>query len=109
MDHLNLRFPAPPQLRAAIGYTVAVGAPVLASLLQLQLRPSINAVPFMLFFFAVIAASWLGGPGPGLLAITCFAVLANVYFLEPFCAAPPSPPPTLLTPLFLVVSPLIPL
>src|SRR5258708_6595441 len=107
MDHLNLRFPAPPQLRAAIGYTAAVGAPLLASLLQLQLRPSINAVPFMLFFFAVTAASWLGGLGPGLLAIACSAVLANAYFLEPHGAAAPSTQSILITALFLAVSAVI--
>jgi PAS domain S-box-containing protein len=91
----------------AIGYAAAVGAPVLASLLQLQLRRSINAVPFMLFFFAVTAASWLGGLGPGLLAIACSAVLANVYFLEPYGAAATSTQSILITVLFLGVSAVI--
>ncbi len=91
----------------AIGYAAAVGLPVLASLLQLQLRRSINAVPFMLFFFAVTAASWLGGLGPGLLAIACSAVLASAYFLEPYGAAAPSAQSILITALFLGVSAVI--
>jgi PAS domain S-box-containing protein len=103
----NLRFLAPPRLRAAIGYTAAVGAPVLASLLQLQLRRSIDAVPFMLFFFAVTAASWFGGLGPGLLAIACSALLANVYFLEPYGVAATSTQSILITALFLGVSAVI--
>jgi len=91
----------------AIGYAAAVGAPVLASLLQLHLLRSIDAVPFMLFVFAVTAASWLGGLGPGLLAIACSAVLANVYFLEPYGAAAPSTQSILITALFLGVSAVI--
>lgn len=91
----------------AIGYAAAVGLPVLASLLQLQLRRSIDAVPFMLFVFAVTAASWLGGLGPGLLAIACSAVLANVYFLEPYGAAAPSTQSILITALFMGVSAVI--
>jgi len=61
----------------------------------------------MLFFFAVTAASWLGGLGPGLLAIACSAVLANVYFLEPYGAAAPSTQSILITALFLGVSAVI--
>lgn len=100
----TFRFPAPPRLRAPFAYAAALGVPALAALVQFQLRPTIHAVPFVLFFFAVTAVSWLGGLGPGLLAIATSAVLANVYFLHPYGTPSTSAEGILITALFLGVS-----
>jgi PAS domain S-box-containing protein len=41
-------------------------------------------VVFALYFLAVLASSWVGGPGPGLLAIFLSSVIVNWLFLPPY-------------------------
>src|SRR5262249_26010649 len=77
-----LRFPAPPRVRAPFAYSAALGVSALAAFAQFQLRPIVYTTPFILFFFAVTAASWIGGLGPGLFSSAISAVLANFYFLH---------------------------
>src|SRR5215510_7532748 len=102
-----LRFPAPPRVRAPFAYSAALGVSALAAFAQFQLRPIVYTTPFILFFFAVTAASWIGGLGPGLFASAISAVLANFYFLQPYGSASPSPHSLLITTLFVGVSVII--
>lgn len=103
MDRI-LRFPAPPRSRTLFAYAAALGLPAVAALVQLQLRPAIHSVPFLLFFLAVTGASWLGGLGPGFLSIAISALLANIYFLHPFGSLSTSAEAILVTTLFIGVS-----
>jgi PAS domain S-box-containing protein len=68
-------------------YGVAVVAAGLALLLQMLLVPwfggAPNQSPFMIFFIAVMVASWFGGLGPGLLATTLSALLSWYFLLSP--------------------------
>ncbi len=63
---------------------VAVG---LALLLRMLLVPWFggdpNLSPFMMFFVAVMVASWFGGLGPGLLATALSALVSQYFFLSP--------------------------
>ncbi|HEX4999994.1 MAG TPA: PAS domain S-box protein [Terriglobia bacterium] len=65
-------------------YGVALVGVVLATLLRLVLDPVLKAdLPLFLFFLPVVAASWIGGLGPGLVA-TVLSLLAGDYlFIEP--------------------------
>jgi len=64
-----------------------VAAVGLALLLQWLLIPWFgvdpNTSPFMVFFAAVMVAAWLGGLGPGLLAVGLSALLSWYFFLSP--------------------------
>lgn len=42
-----------------------------------------TAFPFMTFFPAVVAAAWLGGLLPGLLALVFATLVASWFFIEP--------------------------
>ncbi|HEX8918659.1 MAG TPA: ATP-binding protein [Chloroflexota bacterium] len=62
-------------------YAFAVGISALAILLKVVFDPYIGEkVPFLLLFSPVLAASWVGGLGPGLVAAGICAVGVN-YFL----------------------------
>jgi PAS domain S-box-containing protein len=71
----------------AARYGAAVVAAGLALLLELLLVPwfggNPNQSPFMIFFAAVMVASWFGGLGPGLLATALSALLSWYFFLSP--------------------------
>jgi len=71
----------------AARYGAAVVAVGLALLLKLLLLPWFggdpNLSPFMIFFAAVMVASWFGGLGPGLLATALSALLSWYFFLSP--------------------------
>jgi PAS domain-containing protein len=66
-------------------YGVAVLATGLALLLQVVLIPWFevepDASPFMMFFAAVMAAAYVGGLGPGLLATVLSALASHYFFL----------------------------
>jgi len=66
-------------------YAFAVGAVVTATLVRLVLHPWLGeTTPYLLFFPAMMAASWYGGFGPGLLATVLSAAAAVIWFLRPF-------------------------
>jgi signal transduction histidine kinase len=65
--------PPPPQLHPALACGVAVGLPLVALAVQHALRPWVEPIPFVLFFFVVSIASSVGGWVPGLV---CVAVSA---------------------------------
>src|SRR5689334_12409697 len=80
-----MRSPAPklsiqhPLLR----YGLAVGAVALALLLTILIRLLGGQTIFALFFLAVIASTWYGGLGAGLLAILLSVVLSDLFLLSP--------------------------
>ena len=64
-------------------YAVAVAAVAAALLFRSILRDLFGLrVPFVQFYPAIVAASWYGGLGPGLVA-TGLSALASAYFLLP--------------------------
>jgi PAS domain S-box-containing protein len=67
---------------AWLRYGAAVASPLLALLLKLWLKRYLgDAVPFVLFFSAVMVSAWLGGMGPGLVATALCAAFAGTYFM----------------------------
>jgi C4-dicarboxylate-specific signal transduction histidine kinase len=72
-------------------YGLAIGLVFLALLASLALQGSIGN-PFWFFFSAaVILSTWLGGTGPGWLAVFCSALAVTYYFTPPlrsFAVAP---------------------
>ena len=83
--HLPSSVPSPP----SILHGMAVGLGTLAVLTALKLsfndhfgRPT----PFLLYFGAVLSASWYGGRGAGLLTSAAAALLGNFVFMSPHYA-----------------------
>jgi signal transduction histidine kinase len=69
-------------------YGMAVLAAVLALLARLPLEPLLGeSAPFLLFFPAIMVASWFGGVGPGL-AATVLSLLATLTFILPPLGVP---------------------
>lgn len=66
---------------ALFRYGVAVFMVVLVTLLRRPLNPLLgeSAVPFLLYFPAILVSGWYGGLGPGLLA-TALSALGALYF-----------------------------
>ncbi|HEX5221621.1 MAG TPA: PAS domain S-box protein [Verrucomicrobiae bacterium] len=72
--------------RSAWGrYSVGSGCVVLGWLAREALTPAVGptALPFIFFFPAVAMAAWVGGLGPGILALVLSAVAANWFFVAP--------------------------
>ncbi len=66
------------------GYIVAVSASLLILLLRSALsQVLVDQAPFLPFVLPVIAASWLGGLGPGLLATALGTLFGLYYFVPP--------------------------
>jgi C4-dicarboxylate-specific signal transduction histidine kinase len=70
-------------VKEAAGYGIALfffGAALLVSLALQRFSP----YPFLfLFFAAVMAAAWVGGPGPGLFAVLLSTLAVAYYFIPP--------------------------
>jgi two-component system, sensor histidine kinase and response regulator len=66
-----------------VRYGSALGSVALALIASLLARPLIEPNPFLLFFAAVALSSWVGGMGPGLLAIMLAALICDYLFLPP--------------------------
>ena len=72
-------FPTP-----VVAYSAAIAAVVAALLLRLALAPWLGpTIHYLLFFPAVLAASWFGGFGPGVATAVLSAAASFVWFLEP--------------------------
>jgi PAS domain S-box-containing protein len=70
---------------AFVRYGFAVAVVVAVTGLKEALAPLVREEsPFLLFFFAVLAAAWIGGRGPGLLATGLAALSAWFFFFEPY-------------------------
>ncbi len=69
--------------RALVRYGIAIGLVILVLLASLVLQNSIGN-PFWFFFsVAVILSTWLGGTGPGWLAVICSTLAVMYYFTPP--------------------------
>lgn len=81
-----LRMPINPTAtakRALVRYGIAIGLVFLVLLASLVLQNSIGN-PFWFFFsVAVILSTWLGGTGPGWLAVICSTLAVMYYFTPP--------------------------
>ncbi len=62
------------------GYSVAVAASLIASLLSFVFLPAFERGIFTVFYIAVLVSAWRGGLGPALLTMAVGAV-ANILFL----------------------------
>ena len=65
-------------------YGVALTWTGAAFALTLLLRPFFHYPFFFLFFPAVMAAAWFGGPGPGLFAVLASTLLVDYFLVPPF-------------------------
>jgi PAS domain S-box-containing protein len=65
-------------------YGIAVPAVGLALLATMMIRPLVGQTVFALFFLAVIASTWYGGLGPGLLAIALSIAAVDLLLLPPY-------------------------
>ncbi len=63
------------------GYSVAVVASLVASLLSFVFLPAFERSIFTVFYIAVLISAWRGGLGPALLT-TAVGAFANIAFLE---------------------------
>ncbi len=73
----------PPKLPLPWRYASAVASVLLMTLLQTALIERPTLAPFVLAFFAVAVAAWLGGRGPGLVAVLLAGMVHNYLFLGP--------------------------
>lgn len=101
---LRLPVPRPPRVSTPAAHAFAVVITLLVFAVQHALVPLITLVPFILLFLAVFLAAWVGGRGPGFLAIALSAVLADFHFLPPENAWTGSPRALVLLGLFVLVS-----
>ncbi|MGQ0647178.1 MAG: ATP-binding response regulator [Gemmatimonadaceae bacterium] len=70
--------------RPLLAYVAATFGPVAAAVIRLSLNDVLGAgSPFLFFILAVMAAAWLGGWRPGLLAMVVSAPLGMVLIVQP--------------------------
>jgi len=63
-------------------YGIAIASSLFFLLLKLGLRRYLgDAVPFVLFFSAVMISAWFGGMGPGILSTLLCTAFAGLYFM----------------------------
>src|SRR5581483_3359229 len=74
---------------AFLRYGVALAILAAATLLRLWCEPVLAGGGFMIFFVAVIIASWFGGLGPSILALLLSLIISSWLFGPP--AEPPPP------------------
>ena len=70
-------------VRGPLGYVVAIVAVVVAIVLKLLMSAVGSTHPFVVLAAGVIVAAWLGGRGPGLLAVALAAIGSGFLFLAP--------------------------
>jgi PAS domain S-box-containing protein len=70
------------------GYGAAIIAPAAATVLRMALTPLIGttAIPYVMFFPAVLFAAWFGGVRVGSLSLLLSALAADYYFIAPIGA-----------------------
>ena len=65
----RFRVPPPPRLPRAVAYAASLAIPAAVLAVDVASRSWSEGTPFVLFFLAVSASAWLGGPGPGLASV----------------------------------------
>jgi PAS domain S-box-containing protein len=93
----------PPQVRPRTAYAVAALVPLLVLALELWSRPLLHHAPVAPYVVGVVVAAWLGGLGPGLVAVGASAALVARFGVT-IEGAGASPMPGLGTGLFLAGS-----
>jgi hypothetical protein len=69
----------PPAISRTVAYAASPLIVLTAALLQHEVLPPPSVDPFLFFYLAVTVAAWLGGLGPGLIAVVLSAVLGNIF------------------------------
>lgn len=72
------------RLAPAIRYSIAVGLVVVALMLSLLLQEPFENPSWFFFPAAVLASAWMGGIGPGWLAVVLSTLAAQYFFIPPF-------------------------
>jgi PAS domain S-box-containing protein len=73
-----------PTARGWRGYAIALGAVAGGALIRWRLGDVVgNTVPMTLFYPAIALATWLGGLGPGLLAVAAGCAVGSAFFTFP--------------------------
>jgi C4-dicarboxylate-specific signal transduction histidine kinase len=81
---MSTSYAAPDRLRAPLGYGLAIALSAIALGLSLALQVRFGN-PFWFFFaIAVIASTWLGGRGPGWVAVALSTVVVLYFFIPPY-------------------------
>jgi two-component system CheB/CheR fusion protein len=71
----------PPRWSGPLSYASAPAATLLTMLVQAWVFPHPGIAPFVLMYVAPVLAAWVGGRGPGLLAVALSALVGNYAFL----------------------------
>lgn len=72
------------RLPVAMRYGIAVGLVVAALMLSLLLQEPFENPSWFFFPAAVLACTWIGGAGPGWLAVALSTLAAQYFFIPPF-------------------------
>lgn len=72
-------------VNVALRYALAVASVAAALLITRLLQPTVFPTP--LFFVAIVVSTWLGGTGPGIVAVLLATVVLNHYFVPHGIAA----------------------
>ncbi len=99
----RLLVPHPPRVGAPWAYLFAVVITLLFFAVQREIAPFLSRVPFFLFALSVFLAAWVGGRGPGFVAVALAAILVDYHFLPPENGGSTSPRALLLLALFVLV------
>ncbi len=97
-----LKSPRVLRLPRLLRFAAVPAAVALAFCTQMLILPNPSIAPFVFFYVAVVAAAWVGGRVPGLLAVLLSAVLVDYTFLAPQWAWTTSTAGLMGTALFLV-------
>jgi len=74
---------AVPSLSWPLRYAIAIALPFGATALQLLFMPAVHHTPFVTFFLAVFVSAWVGGGGPGAIAVLLSTILGAYCFMPP--------------------------
>ena len=75
-----LSLPRPPRIGRLLAYALAILIPIAIATFQHYVVPHLNIAPFVLLYFGVTLTSWLGGPGPGVVAALISGPIGNYLF-----------------------------
>ncbi|HEX9288694.1 MAG TPA: ATP-binding protein [Anaeromyxobacteraceae bacterium] len=103
----SFRIPPPPRVGLAVALAAAVLAILVAFAIELALRPYIYTAPFIVFFVAVVAATWVGGFAVGLVTVGVSAAVAHSWFIAPQGWSGADPGSFIPTGFFIVVASLL--
>jgi two-component system, chemotaxis family, CheB/CheR fusion protein len=79
----SLSLPRPPRTRRPVAYGLALLVPITVATFQHLILPHLNIAPFVILYFGVTLTSWLGGPGPGVVAALLSGLIGNFLFVPP--------------------------